>query len=195
MEKICIPGITTREVTYDVKNLNCVTKEDLLEVLYTLELSIAQAHANEVAEENWNYIPASHLTFLKTILTVPDRTQKAFLEVGCGVGTKLYLAKTHCSFRRIHGIEINKTYANIARQMVNSPAAVSLMDAREFPDYHRFDVIYSYAPMRGPASEELFSIIREKMKPGATFFFLFFSREITIFTKGEGLPATGFSVR
>jgi SAM-dependent methyltransferase len=64
-----------------------------------------------------------------------------FLDVGSGIGTKLYLADS-LNFEP-HGIEINPAYVDISKELFPE-YPVKCVSATEYRSYDKFDVIYSY---------------------------------------------------
>ena len=71
-----------------------------------------------------------------------------FLDVGCGVGTKVYLAGViHWG---AHGIENDATVAEFASQFVADIPSCRIMatEALTFADYGDYDVIFFYRPLR-----------------------------------------------
>jgi SAM-dependent methyltransferase len=109
--------------------------------------------------------PASFLGFMWDSLAVLDGP--VFLDVGCGPGTKMRLAKE--LFGMIpYGIEIDADMAELARPYGN----VYVGDAMTLPAieriYARADLIWLYRPFRDPEHEKkLEDLIIANMKPGA----------------------------
>lgn len=69
-----------------------------------------------------------------------------FVDVGCGIGSKLILANDLSLGVDLVGIEIETSYAEVARKLVPS-ADIRCQDAMTV-DYSEFDVIYFYCPFR-----------------------------------------------
>ena len=70
----------------------------------------------------------------------------SFIDVGCGIGTKVLIAKQFCL--DYYGIEINKKYVEVARKLLGDYKKTILQgDARKH-DYSPYDIIYFYCPMR-----------------------------------------------
>ena len=67
-----------------------------------------------------------------------------FVDVGCGIGSKLILA--HNSWLSLVGIEIEPSYVEVARKLVPF-ADIRCQDAMSV-DYGEFDVVYFYCPFR-----------------------------------------------
>jgi trans-aconitate methyltransferase len=92
------------------------------------------------------------------------------LELGCGLGTKLLIA-SWAGIQNITGIESNPQYAAIADEMVRTAyinAKILAMDIRDFKQYHLYDIIYSYSPLRLEPERSFIEQLRTKMKKGAT---------------------------
>lgn len=96
------------------------------------------------------YIPLGIEQFLVELeaamglLDTADYTNgKSFIDVGCGVGTKVAFANAY-GFKAT-GVEINLEYVKVARTLLPDLSIIH-MDAREL-DYSSFDVIYFYCPM------------------------------------------------
>lgn len=80
-------------------------------------------------------------------------TRPKFLDAGCGLGTKAFLAR-HSGFDG-YGIDINPVYAEIATGVIdgcgnNNPTykdSVEVCNILEYQKYGEFDCIYWYTPM------------------------------------------------
>lgn len=142
----------------------------------------------------YKYIPLSIETFLSSIdvakqvidLYFPVGKQvrkKKFLDVGCGIGTKLLLAGSQFE---TFGLEINSKYAEMARQLVDigystcdckddkdcgfrhAKTHIFEGDALKFNRYDEFDVIYFYRPFQDDRKQRrLEAQIIEQAKEGA----------------------------
>jgi SAM-dependent methyltransferase len=75
------------------------------------------------------------------------------LDVGCGIGTKVYLAGLYFES---HGIENDARVAEVARNFVAElpQCQVFVDDALTFANYARYDAIYYYRPLRSESLEE-----------------------------------------
>jgi hypothetical protein len=169
-EPINVYGISERETELDKDSGLTIEQAKLMKMFYTLECSISNAHSNDVEEGNWNYIPYSHLKFYKTLLEVTkgkDVSKLSFLEMGCGLGTKLHIASKWVGIGTVDGIEINPYYAKIAQKMVDCGGKVYNKDVLKFTKYHKYDIIYSYGEKRGAEAER--PDVTKKMKDGAIY--------------------------
>lgn len=87
----------------------------------------------------------------------PQRPMK-FIDVGCGIGTKLVIAKYVCPEIEVHGIEITDKYVSFAKKLLkgynNGPryAVVHKRDALRY-NYAGYDIIYFYCPLSDPKLE------------------------------------------
>lgn len=88
----------------------------------------------------------------------------SFLDVGCGIGTKLALAH-HLGFA-VAGIERHAPYAAAARDLVPE-ATVICADAFDVDELPPSDLVYMYRPMINDCDEErLEEHIRALLAPG-----------------------------
>lgn len=77
-----------------------------------------------------------------------------FLDVGCGIGTKLLIARH--MFSAVYGIDVVGGYVDFvnAATRLGTQAGhrfgAEVCDGREFRRYHEYDVIYMYSPMCKP---------------------------------------------
>lgn len=65
-----------------------------------------------------------------------------FLDVGCGIGTKLLLAH-YLGWADVTGVELRPEYAGPARRLMPEATIVEA-DAFGWDGYNEFDVVYSY---------------------------------------------------
>jgi SAM-dependent methyltransferase len=88
---------------------------------------------------------------------------KRFLDVGCGPGTKLLMAK---SFFKAEGIEVVDRF--IQQSKAFGLDCVHKQDALEYEHYGDFDVIYFYRPFKNnELQKQLEDRIYSQMKVGA----------------------------
>lgn len=166
---------------------NGFTFKELLSMFYHLEMAISNVPKN-IGEECYPYIPYAHNVFYvklkevaKEIARTKDWKDISFLEVGSGIGTKLYIAKNLVELHQVLGIEINTLYAEIAKTLVGEN--VLTMDATDYKNYDKHDIIYSYSPMFSTKQSALLKTIKENMKPGAVYLYPNFAEScISTFT-------------
>lgn len=84
-------------------------------------------------------------TFVVALAQARELAQgDSYLEVGCGIGTKLVIAQ-HFGFE-VHGIEARAQYAATAAFLCPE-AKIEVADARYYDAYNAFDVIFCYRPI------------------------------------------------
>ncbi|MFT7286113.1 MAG: SAM-dependent methyltransferase [Halieaceae bacterium] len=101
-----------------------------------------------------------------------------FLDVGCGIGEKPFLAYALGRFQQCDGLEVNTGYLTIAEFLFDciateTPYPVKLIaaDALAFDSYGEYDVIYMYRPLGDAAmAGELMRQIAAQLKPQAIMF-------------------------
>ncbi len=98
--------------------------------------------------------PNSHF---RAVLRELDFTHdRAFLDIGCGKGLTLKLAREYPGFSKCGGVEYNKKIADICvrnmRRLGLDDVSVWAGDAREFKDYESYDTFYFFNPF-GPEIE------------------------------------------
>lgn len=98
---------------------------------------------------------------------VPEMAGSWFLDVGCGPGTKLLLARDLFGLEA-HGIEISSVMSLVARESFGP--RVYTADALSMPPgfYTGYDLIWLYRPFRDRLLEEQLEVrVMDEMKPGA----------------------------
>lgn len=118
--------------------------------------------------EMWRWSPLE-LNEFDHMLTVarqllPGLAVKKFCEAGCGIGTKLYLARTYHGLAAI-GFEISADYLEKASAL---DVDARYMDFRtESPVWSQYDIIYVARPFKDDDVEAAFEIsIQNGMRPG-----------------------------
>ena len=120
----------------------------------------------------YRFIPLTTAYFCELMdevdkLTKPRNAVPKFLDIGCGVGTKVVLAERWFS---AFGLEINPGYARIARKVFNSSWGHRIIrgNALTFKRYAEFDILYFYCPLRNGSMEKAFEQrLAREAKPGA----------------------------
>jgi len=143
-----------------------IEHKDLLNLFYQMEVAIG--NTQKPRENEWSYIPFSHGEFINFLVKYP--TPKKYIEIGCGIGTKLWLVKQILQFEDVSGVEINEQYLQVAKNLlegVTLKCNLILGDAWEL-DYSEYDMIYSYDPMNGSGGRnKFFEKVQNQMKKGA----------------------------
>jgi SAM-dependent methyltransferase len=137
----------------------------LLRLYYSLEFAIRQVFADgdESCYPNASFSVLRFMAKLRLIQRLCG-TSLRFLDVGCGLGNKVWIAQT-LGFEA-YGLEINPKYAEIAGECVGTNR-ILCHDGVTFPDYGDYDVIYFYNPM---PSSELEAAILANARKGAIIY-------------------------
>jgi SAM-dependent methyltransferase len=154
-----------RNVNFDLEILNRTGRDDLpvmLRLYYSLEFAMGQV----LSDGDLNYHPNASFSVLKFISNLRLIRRRCgegarFLDVGCGLGSKVWLAQS-LGFDA-YGLEINPKYVEVAKECVGTEHIIC-HDGLTYQDYDRFDVIYFYNPM---PTDELESVILKTAKDGA----------------------------
>jgi SAM-dependent methyltransferase len=144
----------------------------LTKAIRTFERILVGHRPKDLPNDSYEYIPFNLESFIKQIkvaykLAKRGNTEPQFLDIGCGIGTKVMIARTF--FAISHGVEISKEYYDIAKKLTNyCNAYVFHEDALKFKNYHEYDVLYYYCPIADYNKQrELEKLVCECMKPGA----------------------------
>jgi len=117
--------------------------------------------------KQWYCIPYRHVEIIHILYIINKVAGKqlTFLDVGCGSGHIVALANT-LGFHA-EGIELNKCIPSCYTSNITE------VDAFEYTEYKRYDVIYCYQILKNPADlDELYKLIISKCKPGTVFIFV-----------------------
>lgn len=134
---------------------------------------------------HWDYVAYSVNDFFEHLeeahMMLDKKDDLKFIDVGCGLGTKVHLAGILFD---AYGVELNEEYAKVARKVNQEKrfhkygrhvklekrkgeSPIFIADALKF-DYHDYDVIYFFRPMNNNDMEtELEQRIYKQAKPGA----------------------------
>jgi len=153
---------------FDLQQLNEAGPGDiavLLRLYYSLEFAIGQVFADgdESCYPNASFSVLRFMAKLRLIQRLCGPSPR-FLDVGCGLGNKVWIAQT-LGFDA-YGLEINPKYAEIAGECVGANRIFN-HDGITFPDYDKYDVIYFYNPM---PSSELESAILANARKGTIIY-------------------------
>jgi hypothetical protein len=175
-------------VTLDTEKDTCMSKlsqrKHLIDLVNQLELQIFEPlYDNEHTKAgHWDYITYSIGSFLAHMEEVrkligPD---KKFIDVGCGIGTKVHLASHYFD---AYGVELHPPYAKSARKLTRTKKfhkfggytayhtrhlhqRIFQTDALKF-NYSGYDVVYFFRPMSNDKMQkELEQRIYKQVKPG-----------------------------
>lgn len=119
-----------------------------------------------IDEKCVGYIPMRLRDFRPALsIAAAIKPHGSFLDVGCGIGTKLLLAQR--AGLTTNGIEIRPRYAAMAMKMA---PGTNLMwgDVREIDvPWSAFDIVFCYSPLDEPDESELEARIAREMRPDA----------------------------
>lgn len=115
-------------------------------------------------EKYYHYIPFCRYEVFMYLISKYGRNRD-FLDVGCGIGDKLYLANLLKRCKSITGIEVVSDYVSIARYLldrneVGRSIDIIHEDALNF-DYSKYDLIYMYHPIK---DRELYQKLVSRIK-------------------------------
>jgi hypothetical protein len=119
-------------------------------------------------------LPYSNADFLRyamaarRICLAMDKPSPWFLDVGCGIGLKVFQAAE--MFAQADGLEYESGHAAIGQTMMQRggwpTARIFQADALTFDHYGDYDVLYVYKPMYGPALEQMEARLIGQARPG-----------------------------
>ena len=146
--------------------MNAYTVERILKAYEQMVMGESHEDQNKRYEKGeYSYIPLELDNFGIQLQTAAGMVKGPihFVDVGCGIGTKLITANELVRPAKVTGIEIHKPYVTVARNLVKSYAehnAYSLSkfnviegDART-QSYKDYDIIYFYCPMSRPTLQQ-----------------------------------------
>lgn len=146
------------------------TKEQLLLKINSFDVAFHNMEAAQIDEpadaDLFACIPFPCGAFVDLIheafFALNQDKSKKFLDVGCGIGTKVILA---CSLFDAYGIDCEKKYVDKANLLGLN--RVGHADALVFDKYDIFDVVYYYRPIKNSDKYRLFEQkIHKEVKPG-----------------------------
>lgn len=150
-----------------------VAHEGLLaldQTLQAVEALWAPRHPDWASEQFYGREPLPASNFLAGIGVLGAAQGRTFLDVGCGVGTKMHLVRM-LGWDYISGLDRYEPYVSAAHDLCPW-AKIWTDEATTCDRYSEFDVVYMY---RLCVSEEdeiaLEKLIVSRMKPGALAFF------------------------
>lgn len=134
-----------------------------------LEIALLPEHEPSAPWFDWQSLPL--VQFFSGMSLCMDKLgpgRHKFLDVGSGIGTKLFLAD--CLGFEAHGIERRQEYVDVSKRLWPE-YPVKCMNALEYETYDKFDVIYSYRLGRQDDLQTTVNkYIVDRMKRDAIFF-------------------------
>ena len=104
----------------------------------------------------------------RRICLAMDKRAPAFLDVGCGIGLKVFQAAE--LFTQADGLEYEPAHAAAGQAMMQRggwpDARIFHADALTFDHYGEYDVLYVYKPMYGAALEQMEARLIGQARPG-----------------------------
>jgi len=189
----------------------------LVDVVNTLDLVIHEPLYDDKSFSDglWDYVSYSiphflaHLDEAHQILQhrFPKRKRFSFIDVGCGIGTKVQLAS---HLFDAYGLELNKKYERMAKKIVkkrkfhnygrhddlNESKKIYREDALNFNAYHEYDVIYFFRPMnRDKLQKELENKVYSGAKPGAIIIPIFKIGELPRYIRKLKTPSNELHIK
>lgn len=136
------------------------------------QLELALAPNVSTLAGQFGPIPLSSSIFAygltRAVDAIGNPTNLSFLDVGCGIGTKLLLAELMFPGLKCEGIESHPTIAKVAWTL---GARVKIADAFEYDEYDRFDIVFAYRPCSDFDMESrLERRVMDCMREGAVLF-------------------------
>lgn len=133
---------------------------------------------------HYPYIPLPYDSFIENLSVVGPGNGRSFLDVGCGIGTKLVMANK--MGWKVSGIEIHEPYMEKAT-LIAPFAELERIDANLYDGYGDFDLVYLYNPMIEVRRSALLARhIVSLMRPGAFLFAAAYLIEIPGTTRIQG---------
>jgi len=111
------------------------------------------------------WMPFSIPAYIELVAeALPEAPGNRFLDVGCGIGTKMLLAREIFGLD-VAGIEASPVYAEQAKTL---GLDVLVIDAADFGGYDGYDLIWFYRPVRDPDLQAaLEKAVWDQVAPGA----------------------------
>ena len=135
-------------------------------LLRIIEMSLRD-DCNHREDGSFKYVPLDVQTFHNKMTEIMNPDVKTFLDVGCGIGDKCLIAEKIFGLE-VTGIEIDSKLVEIAKKyFINQ---VIEIDAMNFKDYNKFDIIYTYTPYQDDKKQKLLvDLISSKKREDAIF--------------------------
>jgi hypothetical protein len=136
-----------------------------------LEQLYLERETTDPDPEMWRWSPLELAEFERMLIIAKSCLagigDLKFVEAGCGIGTKLYLASMYYKLEAV-GYEISQDYLEKAKRL-NVDARY--MDFREqSPPWNEYDIVYVARPFKEDSVEVAFEdSVREAMSPGSVY--------------------------
>lgn len=141
-------------------------RKALADFVRRLELALVPPTQEMPGLYGWEPLPLDQFLDGLDIASVTARGK--FLDVGCGIGTKLVLANN--DGWQVTGLDIRPEFLAEAAKLCPEAALIEA-DAREFNSYGDYDFIYCYRPLVDDEAEDrLEEQIVSQLKTGAWLF-------------------------
>ncbi len=177
---------TKADLQREIKNLKQINSINAsgMAAFSTIESALRGAgHATRterMKRGHFDFIPLHPQYFIQLMRTadklVPTCKNKedrhkpiSFLDVGCGIGTKVVLAEGSLRYARCYGLEFDPAYVAVAKTLIPyRPDAIIQADALKYDGYGIFDIIYMYRPLCNRELQEKLEVwVCNQAKPGA----------------------------
>lgn len=139
------------------------------QLVMKLQDELTPVHQHQSDWFAWQSLPLND--FFKGMQLIRDKLgpgRHKFIDVGSGIGTKLYLAD--CLGFEPYGIERNADYVAVSSKLFPE-YPIYLVDALTFGKFGQFDVIYTFRIARDESlQQEINKYIVSNMKDGAIYF-------------------------
>jgi SAM-dependent methyltransferase len=133
--------------------------------LHNIECSHLPSEPEDGDKHDWIPFPCGSFVdmCLDAFFALGQDRNKKFLDIGCGIGTKVMLADVLFDS---YGFDINKDYTRLARQI--GCKNVWYQDAMTFEGYGEYDLLYFYRPFKDNVLEDrLETNVYQQMKEGS----------------------------
>lgn len=151
-------------------------------LLYSQEIVASEDNPRKAARQRqyYPYISAGLHSFMYSLRTEIKKRRinpatSHFLDVGCGIGDKLWVAVNMLGFQRATGIEVDEYLVDIARDTLKDDPRINVIHNDAFKErYGAYDFIYMYRPISSNAwYAKLRNHIIKTVKPSVRVFEIF----------------------
>lgn len=153
--------------------------ENIVSVINDIEQLHEYQNFNErvkIKTGYYGYIPLTPLRFISLIEEVSKILSKRaflsesirFLEIGCGIGIKMNIAKEMLGIdlNQVEGIEVDSKMVKLSKYFTKSK--IHNIDAFDFKNYSDFNIVYYYVPIANHEIEcKLERLIEDNLKVGS----------------------------